>query len=117
MLGRRLDAPHNDEADRQGGDDVQHVVTLHTGEATPAATVLHGTQRAPTVLQWCGSVSTVFSGLADATGSGGETRRVVLYLPTRLVVELERIASSEGNGVNAVIRRLISVALYQQASP
>lgn len=55
----------------------------------------------------------MFIGLPDEYPVGGETRRIVLYLPDRLVRELEAIAAGEGNGVNAVIRRLLSASLYR----
>jgi len=67
------------------------------------------------VFAWGKKGARVVVGLSDTDTARGETQRVVLYLPDRIVNELRAIATREGNGIGAVIRRLISVGLHAQA--
>jgi hypothetical protein len=47
----------------------------------------------------------------SSTQTEPQPRRLILNVPERLASQLDAIADSEGNGVPAVVRRLLSAAL------
>jgi hypothetical protein len=120
VLDDGLAAADHEQREREARDEVQKVNPVHEPQATPSRPGLHFLQCAISGLRVCTTgrnSARVVGGLPDTDEAKRETRRVVLYLPDRIVRELEVIARREGNGINAVIRRLISVELREQATP
>jgi hypothetical protein len=108
VLDCRLDAPHRDQTEGEGGDQVKHVVTLH------AATIARGRPRPATTAAAAWYQSAAGFGSVRVVKQSTETETEPASVPLHALIPrplkewLEERAHADGISVGAALRQILS---------